>query len=58
MAAESESVIIPRKEKETEDKLKKDQFHIYARPGKVYLPLLQQRLFCDPSPVFSMRENA
>lgn len=33
MAAESENVIIPRKEKETEEKSKKERFPIYVRPG-------------------------
>lgn len=40
MAAESESVVIPKKEKETEEKSKKEGFPIYARPGIVSVPLL------------------
>ena len=53
MAAESESEITPRKEEETVEK----RLPIYVRPGIVSVPLLQQRLFCDPSPVFTGREN-
>lgn len=38
MAAESESVVIPRKEKETEQKSKQERFPIYVRPGIASLP--------------------